>query len=158
MERQLAARMAAGLVDDESQCGWLKKLDSSKLRIKRRWCVLDENRLMYYTDKTEGELKGVLNLSGCDCVASSAIKDMRRFTFEVRPPKGATINPLHASKAVYRFVASNAADRDKWIKAICTAAGKAIVEDSVAHWQQLLHSCSDVSAYSKVLVALSEQS
>jgi hypothetical protein len=44
--------------------GWLKKLSARGVTAKRRWVVLDGTRLIYYGDKSESDLKGVLQLTG----------------------------------------------------------------------------------------------
>lgn len=141
----------------DAPSGWLKKLDRTKLSVKARWCVLDGQRLLYYADKAETVLRGALNLEGCRVTASSAIRDLRRYTFEIKPAAGVTINPLHRNKQVYTFVAASETERKWWIRAISTAAGVPQVDATVLQWQQLLRSAVDASGYSHVLAELSKQ-
>lgn len=111
-------------------CGWLKKLRKVKMVGQMRWVVLDGSKLMYYEDRAvsaqhqhatydlegsysdtcpwvsavqETRLKGVLHLLGCKCQASSQMKDLRRFTFDVVKGSGATLNQLNPGKHSYTY-------------------------------------------------------
>ena len=90
----------------------------------------------------ETRLKGVLQLAGCRCDATSTVVDLRRNCFEVVATTGGTLNPLHAGKSVYRWIASTAAERDMWIKAIRVASGTIAPDSPAIRWRQLLQSCT----------------
>lgn len=54
--------------------GYLRKTTAGGLRTKHRWVVLDAGTgsLLYFKDRTEAELKGILRLPGASCSAAKS--------------------------------------------------------------------------------------
>jgi hypothetical protein len=65
-----AAATATDLPAAGVHSGWMRKMSATGLTSKTRWAVLDQRAgtLLYFTDKSETEVKGILQLGGAGVV------------------------------------------------------------------------------------------
>lgn len=95
--------------------GWLYKEGGSIKTWKRRWCILRENKLSYYSDADAKDLKGSIALSMS--IAKESIESEHRHK-KIPDPTYTFFFEVVTPKRVYVFSDSSQDGRDQWISSI----------------------------------------
>jgi hypothetical protein len=175
IDRMGADNRKASATTGVVRCGWLGKPSGSGLTTHRRWVVLDGTNLMYFRDRGETDLRGVVQLRGARVQRQRKLFSASSSGFDVLSvPKGefasapaaaggagalvgavpvtAALNPLHEKKTKYTFLCSSPAARDAWVVAIQQAIDLAHAEVECTAWGARFEAAGGFDAYAGALV------
>jgi len=169
IDRMGADNRKASATTGVVRCGWLGKPSGSGLTTHRRWVVLDGTNLMYFRDRGETDLRGVVQLRGARVQRQRKLFSASSSGFDVLSvPKGeaasapaaavgpvhvtAALNPLHEKKTKYTFLCSSPAARDAWVVAIQQAIDLSHAEVECTAWGARFEAAGGFDAYAGALV------
>ena len=88
------------------QSGWLLKLSEDKKTFQRRWCILKENLVFYYENKTDKEPLGAIILEG---YRVEIVENCDHFAFKI----DFGVSQFGLELKSYTFAAENHSDMER---------------------------------------------